>query len=299
MIIFINKLNSHAIPDHMKKHLELQICIIAILVFLTGGMNAQIDGFHEIRWEKEKIAPGLKWKSSHTVVNDSFPQNINILYVNLNKRDIFIQYDPRKNIPASRQAAAVNAIAAINGGFFNIKNGGSVTYIKTGGKIVDPDTAKKWSRNANMTGSVLIKGGKELFIGKAMTNSWYDTHTEYDNVLVTGPQLIEHGGRNVLPETSLVTGKHPRTAIGTRNKKKVILVTIDGRTSEAAGMTLYELASLMGYLKCRDAANLDGGGSTTMWIKGKPFDGVVNMPCDNKQFDHNGERAVSNILVVK
>jgi len=43
---------------------------------------------------------------------------------------------------------------------------------------------------------------------------------------------------------------------------------------------------------------LDGGGSTTMWIQGKPFKGVVNMPCDNKKFDHEGERAVSDIIVI-
>jgi exopolysaccharide biosynthesis protein len=52
-------------------------------------------------------------------------------------------------------------------------------------------------------------------------------------------------------------------------------------------------------LHCRDAVNLDGGGSTTMWINGKPFSGVVNMPCDNKTFDHSGERSVSDILIIK
>ncbi len=64
-------------------------------------------------------------------------------------------------------------------------------------------------------------------------------------------------------------------------------------------MTLYELAEMMRLLKCRDAVNLDGGGSTTMWIDGKPFNGVVNMPSDNKKWDHEGERAVANILIVK
>jgi exopolysaccharide biosynthesis protein len=51
-------------------------------------------------------------------------------------------------------------------------------------------------------------------------------------------------------------------------------------------------------LGCKDAINLDGGGSTTMYIKGQPFDGVVNYPCDNKQFDHYGERSVSNVVMI-
>jgi exopolysaccharide biosynthesis protein len=79
----------------------------------------------------------------------------------------------------------------------------------------------------------------------------------------------------------------------------VILLTLDGRTAEASGMTLVQLADLMLLLKCTDAVNLDGGGSTTMFIKGKPYNGVVNMPCDNKIFDHAGERAVSDIIIIK
>ena len=64
-------------------------------------------------------------------------------------------------------------------------------------------------------------------------------------------------------------------------------------------MTLDELTDLLLDNHCKDAVNLDGGGSTTMWISGKPFNGVVNMPCDNKIFDHEGERAVSDILIIR
>ena len=79
----------------------------------------------------------------------------------------------------------------------------------------------------------------------------------------------------------------------------MVLLTLDGRTDQAKGMTLAELTDLMISLHCKDAVNLDGGGSTTMWISGKPFNGVVNMPCDNKKFDHEGERAVSDIIIIK
>jgi hypothetical protein len=36
-----------------------------------------------------------------------------------------------------------------------------------------------------------------------------------------------------------------------------------------------------------------------MWISGKPFNGIVNMPCDNGKFDHEGERASSDIIVIR
>jgi exopolysaccharide biosynthesis protein len=132
-----------------------------------------------------------------------------------------------------------------------------------------------------------------------MPNNWFDSHTEYIDVLVTGPLLLDHKRKSKLPETTLVSNTHPRSAVGVRSCRRVIFITIDGRDKEAGGMTLYELAEVMRLLKCSDAINLDGGGSTTMWIDGKPFNGVVNMPSDNKKWDHEGERAVANILIVK
>ena len=277
----------------------LRLSSIFAFVSLQLSLNAQINGFNKVKWDREKLAPGLIWKSSHTFLEDTVPQNINLLIVNLRKRKISILYNPNKNVRTSKQADSLNAIAAVNAGFFNIKDGGSATYIKTGGRIVDSDTSKKWLRNNNMTGSVLIDSEGHLSVSDAMLNSWYDSHPEYSDVLVTGPLLLTDKNKVILPETSLVITKHPRTSIGVVNKHKVILVTLDGRTADSRGMTLLQLTDLMISLGCKDAVNLDGGGSSTMWINGKPFNGVVNMPCFNKKFDHEGERAVSDILIIK
>ena len=276
-----------------------RITSLFILLAFFGNLSAQVAHFGKVKWVREKIAPGLIWKSSHTVLNDSVPQNINILIIDLHKSALSLSYNPKKNIILSKQAAESGASAAINGGFFNIKDGGSATYIKTAGLIVDTDTAKKWTRNSNMTGSVLIDKNGHVFNDQAKSNSWYDSHPEYQDVLVTGPLLMHKKVKMQLPATSLVRSKHPRTSIGKRGSHKIILVTLDGRTAQAAGVTLAELTDIMKSLHCKDAVNLDGGGSTTMWISGKPFNGIVNMPCDNKKFDHAGERAVSDILIIK
>jgi exopolysaccharide biosynthesis protein len=274
------------------------ILLVGLSVFFHT-LNGQIKGFKRIKWENAKISSGLTWKSSHTVLYDSVPQNINILIINTHKRNISLSYNPEKNIIVSKQAEKAGAIAAVNAGFFNIKDGGSVTYIRTGGKIVDTDTAKRWSRNSNMTGALVVDMKSHVSIGRAMTNTWYDSHQEYPEVLVTGPLLISGKEKMQLPPTPLVKTKHPRTAIGKRGSHRIVLVTLDGRTDQAVGMTLAELTDLFISLHCRDAVNLDGGGSTTMWISGKPFEGVVNMPCDNKKFDHEGARAVSDILIIR
>ncbi len=43
-------------------------------------------------------------------------------------------------------------------------------------------------------------------------------------------------------------------------------------------MNLYELADLMKELGAAEAINLDGGGSTTMWVDGT----IRNRPSDNR-----------------
>jgi len=93
--------------------------------------------------------------------------------------------------------------------------------------------------------------------------------------------------------------RHPRTAIAFLGKKKVLFITIDGRNENAAGMSLPELASIIKWLKARNGINMDGGGSTTLWINNQPGNGVVNYPTDNKKWDHEGQRNVANVVIVK
>jgi hypothetical protein len=84
--------------------------------------------------------------------------------------------------------------------------------------------------------------------------------------------------------------RHPRTMIGTSADNTIWLVTIDGRQPEqSVGMSLIELRALARRLGLVNALNLDGGGSTTMWVQGQ----VLNRPSDP-----TGPRKVSDALLV-
>ena len=90
--------------------------------------------------------------------------------------------------------------------------------------------------------------------------------------------------------------RHPRAAFGTDDEGNAYLVVIDGRfKGQADGASIYETAYVCHLLGMTDAINLDGGGSTTLWTEKT---GVINYPCDNKTFDHNGERSVPNLIAV-
>ena len=73
---------------------------------------------------------------------------------------------------------------------------------------------------------------------------------------------------------SAIGGRNPRTAIGYTKDNHLIMLTADGREGSSIGLTLMELAQLMKEFGCINAMNLDGGGSTVMYVNGQ----VVNKP---------------------
>ncbi len=113
---------------------------------------------------------------------------------------------------------------------------------------------------------------------------------QIEDVLGGHPVLVRNG-TVVDPGTAdFSTTRHPRTAFGyAADGHTAFLITVDGRGSSSAGMSLAELADFMLRLGIRDGINFDGGGSTTMVVDGQ----VVNSPSDA-----TGERAVANALLI-
>ena len=120
------------------------------------------------------------------------------------------------------------------------------------------------------------------------------TNPEWKNVkhiISGGPYLVKDNEVFVdVAEQKLksITGKNPRTAIGYTKEGNLILVVVDGREGRSVGMTLTQLANFMHSIGCTNAINLDGGGSSVMYINGK----IVNNP------QQNGGVPISNALVL-
>jgi hypothetical protein len=90
--------------------------------------------------------------------------------------------------------------------------------------------------------------------------------------------------------TTFADRRHPRAAIARDRQGRVSIVAVDGRRpGYSEGMTLQELGDYLLAHGAVDALNLDGGGSTTLVIRGQ----IVNRPTDA-----NGERPVANALLV-
>jgi len=104
------------------------------------------------------------------------------------------------------------------------------------------------------------------------------------------PLLVQDG--QIVAETcaSAFCGRNPRTAIGWTAKNRILLVVVDGRRPKrwSVGASLVEMARIMQDLGAVQALNLDGGGSSTIVVRGK----VVNRPSDDS------ERRVATAVVV-
>lgn len=97
---------------------------------------------------------------------------------------------------------------------------------------------------------------------------------------VSGRPVLVRDGEPALDELDTFPGanqRQPRTAVGvSRDGRRVILVVADGRQSHSRGLTLYQLARVLVELGAHRALNLDGGGSSTMYVA--EAGGVVSSP---------------------
>lgn len=255
------------------------------------------------QWEKTKIARQVKLFRHHFNNKDLFGANENISFLevkNTGRKAIFaLGAEEKELITTSNFGIRDTAVAALNGNFFDVKNGGSVDFVKVKGNVINTNRLdKNGNRARHQQAAVVVDNGK-IAIKKWDGTADWEIKLSEENVLLNGPLLTYHNQNEDLDTTSFTRLRHPRTCLGIKPNGRVILLTVDGRSENAAGMNLPELTKLMKWLGCSCAINFDGGGSTTLWVDGMPDDGVVNYPSDNKKWDHAGQRKVANVVLVK
>lgn len=185
-------------------------------------------------------------------------------------------------------AAANNAVFAINGDYYGFRSDGVVIRNGTvyrdepardGLALLDDGTLKTYDEKSTSSDELLEEG---------VTNTWS-----------FGPILVKDGEiagdfDSVKIDTNFgnrsIQSANPRTGIGMIAPNRFVFVVVDGRSSGySRGMTLTEFANLFKELGATEAYNLDGGGSSTMYFKGR----VVNDPLGK-----GNERGVSDIIYI-
>ena len=113
-----------------------------------------------------------------------------------------------------------------------------------------------------------LKPGDVITIDNVILTS--DGQRIYPRSIVSGnPKNVGLGETlDTESERGDASSRHPRTCIGyTQDRKHIIMMVIDGRTSASAGVTTSMLADVMRYAGAYESTNIDGGGSSTLYTQ--------------------------------
>ncbi|MGN7987262.1 phosphodiester glycosidase family protein [Pedobacter sp. 22226] len=285
----------------------LKKLFFALILFTFGssayGQNADSITVLKTKWQKNRVARQVVLFRHHFDHKNLFAANENISFLeikNTGRRAVFaIGAEEKELITTSNFGLRDTAIAAVNGNFFDVKNGGSVDFVRVNGKTINTNRLdKNGNRARHQEAAIVIDNGK-ISIKKWDGSADWETKLSEQNILLNGPLLTLNNIDETLDTAGFNRLRHPRTCLGIKPNGRVILLTVDGRNDNSAGMSLFELTKLMRWLGCTSSINFDGGGSTTLWVNGMPDGGVINYPTDNKKWDHEGQRKVANVILVK
>ena len=278
--------------------------VFAVAQLALGGATvAQSDSLAlaNAPWQIDTL-DGMVLKTVHFAHGEYFHSNQFMAVLEIpadGGHELSFAFEPRRT-PTSVMAQRHHAVAAINGSFFDMDRHNPICYLRIHGQEISENVAGKdpLRRKYYQYGTLVLGTAHPYILRTDSTRNW-ERVLAYDDIMTAGPLLIHHD--TILPmrnDLSFVSNRHPRSAVGIRPDGTVLLFVVDGRTKESEGMSLDELTQTLRWLGCRDALNLDGGGSTTLFVQGQPFNGIVNHPSDNGRFDHQGERTVSNAVLV-
>ncbi len=283
----------------MKKHTILTLTLFALALCL----HAQRDSlaFVNGNWQTDTL-DGMILRQCRFEGQRLFASNQQIFVLEIPDTahyTLAFAHEPRRT-KTSEMARKHEAVAAVNGSFFDMDKHFPICYLRIDSVNIGENTPGKDTVNRKyyQYGTLCLLGDSVLILKTDSSRRWEEA-LPYPDIMTAGPLLIWHDTLQYMrDDRTFVTNRHNRTAVGIREDGTVLLFVADGRFKQAEGLSLTELQQILRWLGCRDALNLDGGGSTTLFLNIGDYHSVVNCPSDNGRFDHEGERGVSNAVMV-
>lgn len=240
--------------------------------------------------KEQQLLPGLRYEVM--LIDDPRRNVVHVLHADLTQTEVVVTPPaatdglPLRGQTTTAFARAQGLDVAINGDFFEPWHAyHPFNYYPRIGEPVGP-------KGLAVGGGVAYGGdwvpGDTLFFPCAGAPT--DERPDEPCAAISGKRLLRAGE----PAGARGRGRHPRTAVCWA-PRRLTLVVVDGRQpGYSGGMRLKELAGLLRELGCRDALNLDGGGSTTMALRTEQGVEAVNRPIHTRIVGL--ERPVANHL---
>ena len=308
------------------KKLFLILALLGLSSGLWADNKADSVAFENAQWQKTDLGIGAVAMSAQVPMFNSM-QNICVVKYPVKKFKTEILHRPGTTAgKPSEIGKAEKAVFAVNAGYFHMKQRIPSVYFRTGKEVHGFSHPTELYRANALMGFKDKKGRKVEITPATDTTKYAQVSKGWKQAMASGPLLIlddeivvpvlmgnQTDGANVAAmikeqkegykhrthysSAQFYDKRHPRAAFGIDADGYAYLVVIDGRfPGKADGASIFETAYICHLLGMTDAINLDGGGSTTLWTEKT---GVINYPCDNKKFDHEGERTVPNLIIVK
>lgn len=208
-----------------------------------------------------------------------------------------------------------NAVAAINGGYFDPQNGKTTSYIiQQGNLVADPRTNERLIDNRDL----------EPYLGKILNRAQFRRYqcgesTRYDitshtaaipngcivqDALGAGPQLlpvdtsiaegfIAYEDGKLIRDAIGRDALNARSAIAITERGDLILAMVRQQDSINLGMSLPDLATFLSGLGATKAMNLDGGSSSSLYYQGETYYGKLDSEGNEVQ------RLLKSVLLVQ
>jgi exopolysaccharide biosynthesis protein len=237
--------------------------------YIDSNMQLQID---VLRRYETQVYVAVLTTTNHRLVKSAFG---------------FDTYGKNFKEKTSVIANRKNAIFAINGDYYGFRD---IGFVVRNGLVY-----RTTPRPAESDDALLLndQGIMSTFEERETNLQALNTLSPWQ-VWSFGPVLVNQSTYSVTPSTKVPyeLASNPRTAIGQIRDDQFMFVVSDGRTSESAGLSVYELASIFVEYGARFAYNFDGGGSATMWFHGR----LINKPTNSGSTI--SERSISDIAYI-
>lgn len=183
----------------------------------------------------------------------------------------------------SHMTTRLNKLVGTNAGAFVDVGGHGNGGLPVGVFIYNGEIRSGIDNSTDVHPIIGFDNNNKMILGNFDKQLLIDQHLKYG--VEFSPFLIINGKLSDVQGYSI----QPRTAIGQTKNGTILLLAIDGRTPVSVGATMKDVQDIMVKYGAVNAANTDGGSSTTFVYNGN----VINHPCGPA-----GERYFPNAFLV-
>lgn len=231
--------------------------------FARGSVQIQAEGAYAISSQQDTgwmtVEPGLELREIDIVESAEQPtQRLSIVRIQPDLFHVRVHYEPLKARAVSAWGAALNSLLVVNGGYFAPED---ERGYETVGMLIS-DGQRFGTPFSDHAGMVAVTGEGQVTV-RWLRQQPYEAYEPLTQAVQSFPMLVRPGGIMAFPSDADDGSVARRTVVAQDRGGNILFVV-----TQRGAMSLHKLATWLAEsdLSIDVALNLDGGGSTGMWL---------------------------------